>query len=146
MNKIMGFMLIMMSMLAWSDGRSFYDEGRGAETSEIKAKFLSMYGACIEEKGGYRNASVDGCSHRVLDVVSTEISTLYTELHGKMVRSDSVKSLEFQNSQQSWQLYRDNHCSLMSTYLSGLMENYCPMKMSIDRLVELKELSSNYFD
>lgn len=146
MIKFIGVMMIVMSTLTWGDGHSFYDEDRGAETDDIKTKYLSMYGACIEEQDGYRNASVAGCSYRVLEVVTAQINTLYTELHAKIVRNDAYKIPELQTSQQAWKLYKDNHCSLMLTYGGGPMENYCPMQMSIDRLVELQELSSNFID
>lgn len=122
------------------------NKGQGDELGNIETIYLSKYSACIKEQGGYRNSSVAGCSNYVFDLVSTEIKSTYKDLYARLKRNDVYQTTELKTSQQSWQLYRDTQCRIEATYIGGLMANYCPMKMSIDRLVKLKEISSSYIE
>jgi uncharacterized protein YecT (DUF1311 family) len=128
-----------------SDSR-FMNEGQGEESNDTETIYLSKYSECIKEQGGYRNSSVAGCSNYVFKLVSTEIKSTYNELYAKLKRNDVYQTTELKTSQQSWQLYRDSQCRMEATYIGGLMANYCPMKMSIDRLVALKEISDSYIE
>ena len=103
----------------------------------------AVYAQCLREAGGARNATVGACSQTVAQTAAGEIAQLYGRTHAALAQRERKDAMNFESAHKAWQIYRDNHCNLASTYIGSPMYNFCPMQMNIARVKELREFAES---
>ena len=91
----------------------------------------SPYSECIEKEGGYRNGSVEACSHIAKKVYDREIDEKLLLLKAKM--SDEKYQLLLK-SQETWLKYVEDNCRVETELNGDLNYIFCPMSESEERL------------
>ena len=91
----------------------------------------SPYSECIEKEGGYRNGSVEACSHIAKDVYDREIDEKLLLLKAKL--SDEKFELLLK-SQETWLKYVEDICKVETELNGDLNYIFCPMSESEQRL------------
>jgi uncharacterized protein YecT (DUF1311 family) len=91
----------------------------------------SPYDDCIEKEGGYRNGSVEACSHVAKEFYDREIEEKLLLLKSKM--SDEKYQLLLK-SQETWLKYVQDICRVETELVGDLNYIFCPMNESEERL------------
>ena len=94
----------------------------------------SPYSECIEREGGFRNGSVEACSHIAKEVYDREIDEKLLLLKTKM--SDEKYQLLLK-SQETWRKYVEDICRVETELIGDLNYIFCPMGESEERLRQL---------
>ena len=94
----------------------------------------SPYSECIEKEGGYRNGSVEACSHIAKEVYDRKIDEKLLLLKAKM--SDEKYQLLLK-SQETWLKYVEDICRVETELIGDLNYIFCPMSESEERLRHL---------
>ena len=89
------------------------------------------YEDCIDREGGYRNGSVEACSHVAKEFYDREIEEKLLLLKTKM--SDEKYQLLLK-SQETWLKYVEDICKVETELVGGLNYIFCPMNESEERL------------
>ncbi|WP_020558422.1 lysozyme inhibitor LprI family protein [Thiofilum flexile] len=110
--------------------------------AEESNKFESIYDSCIKKAGGINNSVVATCSAASSEAAKKEMNRLYDIIHKNISEDSKEDAQKFEDSQKAWIKYRNNHCQLMGSYVGSPMYGYCPMKLNIARVLELKELAN----
>ncbi len=113
-----------------------------AATEEID--YDLMFNNCTKNSEGPITGKLGVCSENVSQKIDVEIKALSKKVQAKLGNPENVNAKEAVNSfnmaQQSWVKYRELHCALAGEYVGSPMYSYCPMKLGIERIKELREL------
>ena len=115
--------------------------GRSEASSFVD--YDKQYDQCLKDLGGVKNATVEACSNATSDDVKTEMNRLYTSLRDRLAKESPDDAAKLEKAQRSWLVYRNSQCELASTYVGSPMIAFCPMKLNIARVHELRELLGN---
>lgn len=102
------------------------------------------YDACMDKYKYANNQAVLECSDEASEVYKKQITKHYKKIYAHLKAQNPEDAKLFEKSQQSWIVLRDNHCSLMGSYVGTPMYGYCPMQMNKDRAEELEELADMF--
>lgn len=92
---------------------------------------ISPYSECIEKEGGYRNGSVEACSHIAKEVYDREIDEKLLLLKAKLSGEKFELLLK---SQETWLKYVEDICKVETELNGDLNYIFCPMSESEERL------------
>jgi uncharacterized protein YecT (DUF1311 family) len=129
--------------------------------------YNNAYGICVNKAGGFNNGVVSGCASETTEKAKKELNALYNKLYKGMAErdADNAKSRleyadqmgndakveddaqaedlgdakKFELSQKAWLTYRNNYCELEGSYIGPASYEYCPMRLTIERVKELRE-------
>ncbi|WP_435606986.1 lysozyme inhibitor LprI family protein [Pseudomonas knackmussii] len=107
----------------------------------MRADYLAAYNSCINDSGKIIDSAISGCTEFVYKNTKKEINLLYKKIYSKILNTSPVDAKKFEDSQRSWLKYRNFHCELAGNYVGEPMRYTCPMKINIQRMQELRELS-----
>ena len=114
-----------------------------ADEAGAKAKskdYQAVYDACVQRAGSIDNEVVAGCSERVSTQENVEMNALYLKMHGRLMGKAPADAARLEKAQKDWLSFRDVHCDLAGKYIGDPQYSYCPMKMNMERVKELREL------
>lgn len=100
-----------------------------------------MYGDCLKEEGGPNNGTVTACAEATSDSAKKEMNALYQRLHDRFAAQSPEDADKLEKSQKAWLVYRNFQCELAGSYVGSPMYSFCPMKLNIARVHELRELA-----
>jgi uncharacterized protein YecT (DUF1311 family) len=100
-----------------------------------------MYGDCLKEAGATNNGTVTACAEATTDSAKKEMNALYQRLHERLATESPGDADKLERSQKAWLAYRNSQCELAGSYVGSPMYSFCPMKLNIARVHELRELA-----
>jgi uncharacterized protein YecT (DUF1311 family) len=103
--------------------------------------YRAMYSKCLSQAGGTNNGSVAQCARQTSESLDPEMRRLYNKIYSQIAARQPKDAQQFELAQKAWLSYRDTHCKLAGAYVGSPMYAYCPMQLSITRIVELRELA-----
>jgi uncharacterized protein YecT (DUF1311 family) len=115
--------------------------GSLAAASKTQIDYEEMYSKCIDASGGINNGTVDACSSYTSDQVKKEMNRLYKKIYESFLTDFPEDAKKLEQAQQAWITYRNGQCSLAASHVGSPMYSYCPMKLNIARVIELRELA-----
>jgi uncharacterized protein YecT (DUF1311 family) len=116
-----------------------------ALSQERKIDYDTMYSKCSTDVGGGNNATVDACSNRTSYEAKKEITKLYKRIYAYYVTDLPKDAKEFEQTQRAWITYRNGQCYLAGAHIGSPMYSYCPMRLNIARVKELRELAEELY-
>jgi uncharacterized protein YecT (DUF1311 family) len=114
---------------------------RTSTAQQKQIDYEALYSKCLSDSGGINNGSVDACSSHTSAAAKKEITSLYKTIYDKFFAELPDEALKFEQTQRAWITYRNGQCSLAGSHVGSLMHSYCPMKLNIARVIELRELA-----
>lgn len=112
----------------------------GAGTKARAKDYQAAYEACIQQAGNIDNEVVTSCSESVSTQANVEMNALYQKMHDRLMGKAPADAARLEKSQKDWLSFRDVHCDLAGKYIGDPQYSYCPMKMNMERVKELREL------
>lgn len=113
-----------------------------AATEEVDYEL--MFDDCTKNADGPITGKLDVCAEQISAAIDVEINDLSKKILIKLAGvenanpQDAVNS--FNTAQQAWLQYRNLQCDLAGKYVGSAEYAYCPMKLGIARVKELREL------
>ena len=107
---------------------------------EYANEYEEQYALCVDEFEGINNSVVAECSIRVLDNAEADIRVTYERLYDTFEAEDAEALQHLDTAQQAWMAYRSSHCELAAQYIGSPMMSFCPMQLTVDRALALREL------
>jgi uncharacterized protein YecT (DUF1311 family) len=105
--------------------------------------YQEMYSKCLKATGVTNNSSVKQCSQKTFEASEKEMNRLYSKIYNQIASRQAEDAKKFELSQKFWLNYRDSHCRLAGAYVGSPMYSYCPMRLNISRVTELRELAGD---
>lgn len=113
-----------------------------AATEEVDYEL--MFDDCTKSTDGPITGRLGVCAEQISEAIDIEINDLSKKILLKLASVENATPQEAVNSfnmaQQSWLKYRNLQCDLAGKYLGSAQYAYCPMKLGIARVKELREL------
>ncbi len=115
--------------------------GSIAAPEEIDYELL--FDHCTKSSAELITGKLGVCSEQVSAKIDIELRDLSKKIQAKLTNTENVNAKEavntFNISQQSWLKYKELQCKLAGEYVGSVMYTYCPMKLGIARVRELRE-------
>lgn len=102
------------------------------------------YSDCVDRADTINNGVVSHCSTVASDTYKQQITAYYRKIYSALKQSNPDDAKKFEQAQQAWLVYRDNHCALAGSYVGSPMYDYCPMLLNAARSAELEEMASSF--
>jgi len=102
-----------------------------------------MFNNCTKNSEGPITGKLVVCSESVSKKIDIEIEVLSNQVKSKLANTENGNAKKavssFNVAQQSWLKYKKLQCELAGEYVGSPMYTYCPMKLGIIRVKELRE-------
>jgi uncharacterized protein YecT (DUF1311 family) len=134
-----------MHLAAWAVGLapvvSLGADGDATNAAKPARDYEAEYQTCLASAGTTNNASVMQCAEKTLKDAKAELNTLYSVAHSSIAKRSASDAMKFERSQKAWLSYRNGTCELAASYVGSPMVSYCPMRVTIQRVAEMRELA-----
>jgi uncharacterized protein YecT (DUF1311 family) len=101
----------------------------------------AMYSSCLKEAKVTNNESVTTCAGFTSETTKKEMNALYDTIYAHISATSPADAKKFEASQKAWLVYRNTQCELAGSYVGSPMYYFCPMKLNIARVIELRQLA-----
>lgn len=134
--KIVSVAAVAVSSMLWFPCASV-----SAVNPKEKQAYSQMYDLCLRRGGSANCGAVSACAEAVSEQAKAEMNILYKKIYERLAVDAPGDEFKLEKSQKSWLVYRSIHCDLAGSHIGSPMYAYCPMRLNIERVDELRQLA-----